>query len=272
MLTQIKQKSKFTQKIFFIGQGLGFEGILSLDFCWLFRSLLQRIPEIWVFLVASKLDNRSPKFKFFRNLASAKRVLGASSRRRRCQSLRKIFWKSFPNKVPHNFIRSKTCFFKWANPLSILIGHLRPLFRLFRLFKQIYGKNVHPVYSDGIPLDQDSRSRARLLFIFVIYNKFDRKIVHFSGIWTLIVEDEGEPADHLTTTTAHRSKYFMFTNLILKFSSKFAESWFLQKCSLPVFDEKIVSTRLCFGQWQCDQIWRFIGLWQQLICPKLPYS
>ena len=92
------------------------------------------------------------------------------------------FLEKFSKQGSTQFHSFQNMFFKWANPLSILIGRLRPLFRLFRLFKQIYGKNVHPVYSDGIPLDQDSRSRARLLFIFVIYNKFDRKIVHFSGI------------------------------------------------------------------------------------------
>ena len=59
------------------------------------------------------------------------------------------FLEKFSKQGSTQFHSFQNMFFKWANPLSILIGRLRPLFRLFRLFKQIYGKNVHPVTVTG---------------------------------------------------------------------------------------------------------------------------
>ena len=108
MLTQIKQKSKFTQKIFFIGQGLGFEGILSLDFCWLFRSLLQRNLGIFGSL---KTWQPVAKIQIFQEFGFGKKSIGSIIEEEAMSVVEEDFLEKFSKQGSTHFHSFQNMFF-----------------------------------------------------------------------------------------------------------------------------------------------------------------
>ena len=77
---------------------------------------------------------------------------------------------------------------------------------------------------------------ASFLFIFVLFqHNLYRKTVIVSGIRTLIVVVEGEHADHLTTTTAHKFWVFIFSQSSHRSIIRFWDQLFATIVSSIVF-------------------------------------
>ena len=93
-------------------------------------------------------------------------------------------------------------FFYWSKYWQVIDDLLR---RLKITFSNLFSIFLYILGVDALAWGKSGQPQPLFVLFSFFNNNILQKTVYFSGIWTRIVELQGEYADHLTTITASSS-------------------------------------------------------------------